>query len=155
MTMAGVVMGWVAGHSGARPVVRIMGGLYLFAPIFAYLSGFSADSIVQTVFCSLAFLLIGMGDGSIILGFLNYVLEISPSSQRPVYIGLTNTLAGFTILYPLLGGWLAGWMGYRLIFLLAVAGIAVGWIVSWTLPAPRPKAGAPDGGKTAGASNAV
>jgi MFS family permease len=69
------------------------------------------------------------------LGFLNYVLEIAPTGQRPVYIGLTNTLAGIIILYPFIGGALTEWTGYRIVFLLAAAGVVAGWITGASLPA--------------------
>jgi hypothetical protein len=48
---------------------------------------------------------------------------------------LTNTLAGATILYPFLGGALVDLGGYWIVFLLAAAGIAAGWVVGASLPA--------------------
>jgi MFS family permease len=87
-----------------------------------------------------------MGDGSIVLGLFNYVLEIAPPAHRPVYIGLTNSLAGITVVYPFLGGALADLGGYRIVFLLAAVGIAMGWAVGFSLPkhkAPSPAEEAP------------
>jgi len=136
LAVAGLVLGALAERRGSVSVVRIVGGIYLAAPIFVMVSGvLGAHRPLATILMAAAFLMLGMGDGSIMLGFLNYVLDIAPPDQRPVYVGLTNTLAGATILYPFLGGALVDLGGYWIVFLLAAAGIAAGWVVGASLPA--------------------
>jgi predicted MFS family arabinose efflux permease len=45
-------------------------------------------------------------------------LQFGTDETRPTYVGMANTLiAPFTILAPLLGGWLASLAGYRATFL--------------------------------------
>ncbi len=133
--LAGLLFGWVADRSGSHIVIRIVGGVYLLAPCFVLAAGFAGGSTTfPVILMAAAFLLLGLGDGSIMLGFINYVLEIAPSGQRPVYIGLTNTLAGAIVLYPFIGGAFAEWGGYQVVFLLAAAGIAAGWFVGASLP---------------------
>jgi MFS family permease len=135
--LAGLLFGWVSGRSGSRTVIRIVGGSYLLVPICAVLGGLlGGPSIWPSILLSGSFFFLGLSDGGIMLGFLNYVLEITPTEQRPVYVGLTNTLAGITILYPFLGGWIAEWAGYPAVFVTAMAGIALGWVFGWTLPHP-------------------
>jgi MFS family permease len=59
---------------------------------------------------------------------ISIVFEFTEAENRPTYIGLANTIPGIVIaLAPLLGGWLAGWMGYPVMFLLAGACAAAGW----------------------------
>ena len=136
LAIAGLVFGTLAERRGAVSVVRIVGGVYLAAPVFVLAAGaLGGNPGPATVLTAAAFLLLGMGDGSIMLGFLNYILDISPPDQRPVYIGLTNTLAGITVLYPFLGGALVVWGGYWVVFVLAAVGIAAGWAVGASLPA--------------------
>jgi MFS family permease len=133
--LAGLIFGWVAGRLGSHIVIRIVGGVYLLAPCLVLAaSAAGAGAAAATVLVAAAFLCLGLGDGSIMLGFLNYVLEIAPSGQRPVYIGLTNTLVGVIVFFPFLGGALADWSGYRTVFLLAAAGIAAGWFLGASLP---------------------
>ncbi|OGO09804.1 MAG: hypothetical protein A3K46_01330, partial [Chloroflexi bacterium RBG_13_60_9] len=125
--LAGLLFGWVADRFGSHVVIRIVGGVYLLAPCLVLAAGMTgAGGVGTVVLVSAAFLFLGLGDGSIMLGFINYVLEIAPQGQRPVYIGLTNTLIGVIVLFPFIGGALADWGGYRIVFLLAAVGIAAG-----------------------------
>ena len=136
LAIAGLVLGTLAERRGSVSVVRLVGGIYLAAPIFVLAAGVPGlNQTLSTVLMAAAFLMLGMGDGSIMLGFLNYVLDIAPPEKRPVYVGLTNTLAGATVLYPFLGGALVDGVGYRIVFALAAAGIAAGWVVGASLPA--------------------
>jgi len=133
--LAGLLFGWIADRKGSHVVIRIVGGVYLLAPCFVIAAGMpGGGGALSIVLMAMAFLLLGLGDGSIMLGFINYVLEIAPPEQRPIYIGLTNTLAGVIVLFPFIGGALADWGGYRIVFALAAAGIAIGWIVGASLP---------------------
>ncbi len=136
LAVAGLALGALAERRGSVSVVRIVGGIYLAAPILVMASAaLSAHPPLATILIAAAFLMLGIGDGSIMLGFLNYVLDIAPADQRPVYVGLTNTLAGVTVLYPFLGGALVDLGGYWVVFFLAAAGIAAGWVVGASLPA--------------------
>jgi len=50
-------------------------------------------------------------------------VQFGRESERPVYIGLSNTLiAPATILAPILGGWMADSAGFELTFLLSAVG---------------------------------
>jgi MFS family permease len=133
--LAGLLFGWIADSLGSHIVIRIVGGVYLLAPCLVLAAGIiEGGGVFPVVLVAAAFLFLGLGDGSIMLGFLNYVLEIAPPGQRPVYIGLTNTLVGVIVLFPFIGGTLADWGGYRIVFLLAAVGIAAGWFVGASLP---------------------
>ena len=53
---------------------------------------------------------------------LNIILEFCAPEDRPTYIGLTNTLlAPMLIIAPIFGGWLAGALGLRVMFNIALA----------------------------------
>ena len=65
---------------------------------------------------------------------LPIILEFSAPEDRPTYIGLTNTLlAPILIGAPVLGGWLAGALGYRALFgvALVVGVLALVLMVFW------------------------
>ncbi len=65
---------------------------------------------------------------------LPIILEFSAPEDRPTYIGLTNTLlAPILIGAPILGGWLAGGLGYTALFsaALAVGAAALLLMVFW------------------------
>lgn len=61
---------------------------------------------------------------------LNIILEFCTPEDRPTYIGLTNTLLAPTrTIAPLLGGWLATWLGFSPLFIVAMALSAGGSLV--------------------------
>jgi len=136
LAIAGLLLGGLAERRGSVSVVRIVGGIYLMAPIFVLAAGaLGSNQMLATLLMAAAFLMLGMGDGSIMLGFLNYILDIAPPDKRPVYVGLTNTLAGVTVVFPFLGGILVDGVGYGIVFVLAAVGVAIGWAVGASLPA--------------------
>jgi MFS family permease len=76
------------------------------------------------------FFLVGAALAGEAVSGLNIILEFCDPADRPTYIGLTNTmLAPVRALAPLLGGWLATWLGYPPMFVvslvLALAGTAL------------------------------
>jgi len=71
------------------------------------------------------FALLGVAVAAGSVSGLNIILEFCAPEDRPTYIGLTNTvLAPVATLAPIVGGWLATWVGYRVMFVVA-AGIAL------------------------------
>lgn len=69
------------------------------------------------------FILAGIGNAAVWTVSLAMVFEFGLESERPAYIGLANTLiAPFTILAPLLGGWLAEFAGYGMAFVTSAIG---------------------------------
>ena len=147
--VAGLVLGPVADRQGAHRVVQLMGLFQFLAPVLALLASRVANTSPQTLTAlfALVFLFLGIGDGSTMLGVLNYVLEIAPSADRTSYVGLTNTLAGMIILYPIIGGWIATRWGYEAVFALAAVVILIGGVLALWLPSPSPMQAAGDTGE--------
>jgi MFS family permease len=153
--LAGLFFGWIADRYGSHIVIRIVGGVYLLAPCLVLAAGMTgAGGPAPVILTAAGFLFLGLGDGSIMLGFINYVLEIAPPGQRPVYVGLTNTIIGVIVLFPFIGGALADLGGYRMVFLIAAAGIAAGWFMGASLPS-RVAHAAAGGGESARNGSAV
>jgi predicted MFS family arabinose efflux permease len=147
--VAGLVLGPVADRKGAHRVVQLMGLFQFLAPVLALLTSRVANTNPQalTALFVLVFLFLGIGDGSMMLGALNYVLEIAPSADRTSYVGLTNTLAGMIVLYPVIGGWIATRWGYEAVFALAALVILIGGLLALWLPSPTPGPMATEAGK--------
>ena len=70
---------------------------------------------------------------------LPIILEFSAPEDRPTYIGLTNTLlAPILVGAPILGGWLAGALGYRALFSVAlVVGVMALVLMAFWVREPR------------------
>ena len=91
----------------------------------------------------LVFVIVGMQGVANMAGFLNWVLEYAPASDRPLYIGFANTLTGLTLVMPMVGGWILAASGsYILLFAFAAAGPVVGLVLLHSLPEPRGKTAA-------------
>ncbi|RLT41134.1 MAG: MFS transporter [Chloroflexi bacterium] len=72
----------------------------------------------------------GAVNASLFVSGISIVYEFTDTENRPTYIGLANTIPGLAgTIAPLIGGWLAGAIGYHAMFTLAAA---IG-IVSWCL----------------------
>jgi MFS family permease len=115
-TIANPIMGW-AGDRWSHRMVMEVGGLAMVASAaLAWLSPGPA-------WFYLVFALAGVAFVAFWTSALTITLEFGSEADRPVYIGLSNTLvAPATMLSPLLGGWLADAVGYGATFLLATAG---------------------------------
>ena len=70
--------------------------------------------------------------------YFNWILEYAPEGQRPLYIGIINTLAALTMLAPALGGWLITVVSYPALFIAALAFAGLALVLSTTLPSTRP-----------------
>ncbi len=74
-----------------------------------------------------AFALMGAAVSAEMISSSSIVLEFAPADEQPTYVGLSNTLvAPFRTLAPILGGTLAGALGYSGLFLIAAAVSAAG-----------------------------
>lgn len=72
----------------------------------------------------------GAVDAGIFISGISIVYEFTDAENRPTYIGLANTIPGVAgSIAPLIGGWLAGAVSYRAMFILA----AIIGVLSWGL----------------------
>jgi len=83
------------------------------------------------------FILIGFFISGRKIGKDNYLLDIAPSRERPKYISLTGTLIFPISLFPLLGGLIAQYMSYNILFFLTAIAVFFGFILSFSLSEPR------------------
>jgi hypothetical protein len=135
--LAGIGLGFAADRIGTHRVVQITAWCQFAVPALALLFHLGVFGPAVMYLYPLLYVLLGIFDGSLLLGFLNYVLELAPPGQRPTYMGLTNTLSGFLILVPLAGGWILEHSSYPLLFTLAALGTLAGALLSLSLPSPR------------------
>lgn len=139
--LTGVVLGYVQERSGSRLVVLCSAALGLSAPLMAllaqclFLHG-AALTLLPTIYI-FVFVIIGMVNSSIMLGFLNFVMELAPPDENPTYVGLFNAFSGILLLNPLVGGWLLEVASYTVLFTLATAGAGLGLVLAFRLREPR------------------
>jgi MFS family permease len=131
--LGGVVLGYLNEKRGSAAVVVAHVGISLALPLIGFtvhtLSGGVSHTLLTYVYMSV-FLIIGLANSSMMLGFIPRYLEIAPETERPVYIGLANTLNALTMLAPLLGGWILQEASYPMLFIAAACCAALALLLS-------------------------
>jgi hypothetical protein len=136
-TAAGLVLGPLASRFGAQRVVQIITWAQFCVPLVALLVATGVFGPGAGLVFPLLYVLLGVYEGSLMLGFVNYVLEIAPAGERPTYLGLTNTLSGLLIAVPLAGGLLLEATSYPVLFACAAAGPLAGALLALGLASPQ------------------
>lgn len=135
--VAGLLLGVVADRYGSQRVVQVVTWTQFLVPVLALLCHLGVFGGAVNLVFPLLYVLLGIYDGSVMLGFLSYILEISPPGQRPTYMGLTNTLTGALIVLPVLGGFLLQRTSYPVLFTAAALGTLSAALLALRLPNPR------------------
>jgi MFS family permease len=133
-TVANAGMGWLGDRWGHRTML-ILG---LVAVSFSSGIAWMAPSLNWFY---LVFILAGVANVAIWTIGMAMTVEFGTETERPVYIGLSNTLvAPVTILAPILGGWIADTMGFKTTFAISVfAGLLTALVLWWFVKEPRPR----------------
>ncbi|MGQ9832754.1 MAG: MFS transporter [Candidatus Villigracilaceae bacterium] len=135
---ANLIMGWLGDRLGHRAML-VVGALS------TALSSFLAWQAQSIAWLYLVFILNGLANVSYWTIGIAFTVAFGTEEERPIYIGLSNTLvAPFAILAPLIGGWIADSVGYRITFLVsAIIGLMVTILIMLFVHNPRPPANAP------------
>ncbi len=86
---------------------------------------------------ALVFVVAGISRSAGNIAFPSYLLEIAPAEERPLYIGLTNTIVGVVTFLPLLGGLLLDLAGFDTILWLTVGISLLAWSLARGMVEPR------------------
>lgn len=132
-TFANAGMGWLGDRIGHRAML-------LLGAIAAVASSIIAWSAPSIAWLYPAFILSGFGNVSIWTIGITFTVGFGSETERPTYIGLSNTLiTPATIFAPILGGWLVDNLGFEPTFMLsAVIGIITAGILMFIVKDPRP-----------------
>jgi len=137
--VAGIIssfaLGALAERRGSVRVIQASAAMAFLAPLMALT--LHALGAVQATLISGGYLIVFAAlsavDGSILLGYLNYVMEIAPPGERPAYLGLSNTISGVLVVLPIVGGALLQATSYTALFLVAALGAGSGLLLSMRL----------------------
>jgi MFS family permease len=131
-TVANPIFGWMGDRWGHRSVyatgavmISISAGLALFAPDHTWFY--------------LVFGLAGAAGATFWSTAIAFTLEFGETHEKPIYIGLANTLvAPASLLAPIIGGALVQAFGFQATFLLsAVAGLLTAFVLKFAVYDPR------------------
>jgi MFS family permease len=136
--VANLALGPVGDRRGSRLLVRVAALTSMLPALTALLvkrlPGIGLDS--QMVF-TVVFLFQGIHTTAGILGNNNYMLELSPSIERVLYISLTNGIVGLAWFALPLGGVVVDRFGFDALFTVSLAAGLVATLLSLSLKEPR------------------
>lgn len=97
--------------------IRLALGAAALLPISALLAG-----VVGPLPLYVGFLVAGLANsGNLFAGFLNWLVGYAPAEQRPLYVGLANTVtAVVSLIAPISGGAIVQQLGYRPLFVVSL-----------------------------------
>jgi MFS family permease len=137
---AAAFFGWTNERYGTRRasqisilVTAVVPGLALLIPRMV------ADPVWLAWAYGLVFLAMQASMSCFMPAWTAFILEWAPEQERPLYVGLTNTLNGFTALFSTLGGLILAWTGgnYSILFLITALGTLAALPLALGLPEPR------------------
>ncbi len=133
--VAGLGLGALSERAGTHRVIQVATAASASAPILALvflLSGLTADHALGFLY-TWVFAAVGLFLSANFIGFANGAVELAPTGQRGIYVGLFSTLSGLTIIPPLLGGWILSQTSYTTLLALTAAMALLGHLMSWRL----------------------
>lgn len=131
--VGGMSWGWLGDHGHKELAIRLLAVCAVLAPAVALALGeLDAALPAPVLVLGLAgsFFFIGCSSRSGWVAFANYVIEIATPAERPVLIGLMNSLGSVLAVAPPLGGLLAGALGYEAAFAAAIVPVGAGLFLS-------------------------
>jgi MFS family permease len=140
--LSNIAWGWISDQKGNRLVMRLLIGgkgltLLLALALVGSVSLLKLEGAWLPYLALPLFLLDGAMFPAGILAGSNFLTELASDAERPIYLGLTNTLSGVVTLLSVLGGLLVDWLGFAGLFAAALALCLVGLALAAGLPEPR------------------
>ncbi|HID61151.1 MAG TPA: MFS transporter [Anaerolineae bacterium] len=145
-TLAGIastlVWGQISDRRGNRRLILLASLVGLATPLAALsiplLASWQPSLAAQASHAfAVVFVLLSIFGMGLMTGYHNYLLDIAPVADRPLYIGLANTLTGLTMLASAVGGLIADLAGLAALFWVAAAFYAGALLLAGKLREPR------------------
>jgi len=130
--ISGLLMGIVQDRFGPLTHMRLAMALSALPPILALIAGLLFPYLGSAILplYILLYVLLGITAGFLGWPFMNWTMEYTSESWRPLYLGISNTLGAVGMLAPALAGWLAGTFSYPAVFVISLAFGAIAALVS-------------------------
>lgn len=134
-----VLWGRISSRQGNKRVIVASILIGLCIPLTALLAGRMGSLQLFLV----PFVLRGVYESSNMIGPVNFVLDIAPAAERPIYIGLINTVLGFASLALMMSGVIVQVTGFEVLFLLTTAFFVLAFVAALGLRDPSFESGEP------------
>jgi len=130
--LSNVLWAHLSDFVGNKKVIQISTFAGLMVPVVALMTQFKNELLYLLLFATIGFFIAGRT-----IGKTNYLLDIAPSRDRPIYISLTGTLLFPVSLFPLIGGLIIQYVSYNTLFVITGIPILLGFLLSFNLKEPR------------------
>jgi len=130
--VSNVLWGYVGEKYGTRSILVITSGLFCLPP-FVALSSVTLPTDLQIPYYFLVFAISGIITNGVMVGFMTYMLNMSPGLSRPTYIGFMNTVLVLVSFVPMTGGLLVPLIGYEGIFMISIVSGGVALLTAYQL----------------------
>jgi MFS family permease len=137
-----LLWGRISDRRGNKLLLALSNSLGLFIPLTALAIVPLANlwpelrELAPALF-ALVFVLSGGSKSGALIGNMNFLLEIVPADDRPIYVGLTNTVMGIALLATSVGGLIVDLVGFTVLFSFALALYALAFFLTLRLQEPR------------------
>jgi MFS family permease len=134
--------GWLSDRRGNRLVLQLMSAgsgltVLLALGLVALVTVLPAEAVWLPYLAFPLFILDGaMRPAQMLVGG-NYLLELVPEMDRPLYLGLSSTLTGVAVLLSGFGGLLVDVGGFVALFGVSLALYGTAFLLARGLPEPR------------------
>ncbi len=135
--LANLAWGWLGRARGNRTLFRAALAVSWLPPLLALLLPRTVAGGLLLWLFGLVFLFQQVGLAGRQIGSLSYAYDLIPPAQRPLYLGLMNTVGGISALGPWFGGWVVARFGAPALFLVALGAQVLAWILLGRLPEGR------------------
>ena len=132
--LSNILWAWLSNHISNRKVIIFAGTASAIPPLLAFGSSFIP---ISPIAFALVFLMLGAADAGISMGYINYLLEISPERGRVLSIGVWNTFIAPTLFFSALGGILSQLFSLRILFVTVLFTVIISILISNRLLEPR------------------
>lgn len=136
-----LLWGRLGDKHGMHWLLRLTGSLSIAPPLMMLVAPLLLPfgSTVVLAWLLLLCLMSGVSSDGIGIAGMTYLLAVVPGPQRPLYMGLANTILGVGALVPVIGGILVNNIGYAGTYIIAALCCIAGVIIATQLHAtPSP-----------------
>jgi MFS family permease len=147
MVISNLLWGRLSDRIGNKIVLNLTALVSAASPAIALLTTVAAPLRGMFTFGTVFFFL-GFTMSGLRLGHSNYMLDLSPESERPTYLGFMNTFLAPVMLLSAVGGLLVEKTSFEVLFVVALGAGAVAFLFATQLEEPRRQPGQPRRPKT-------
>ncbi|MCK4787268.1 MAG: MFS transporter [Desulfobacteraceae bacterium] len=130
--VSNILWAYLSDFAGNKRVVQISTLLGIIPPLIVLISPHQFNELFILLFAVIGFFVAGR-----LIGKTNFLLDIAPPKERPLYLSVNGTLNIPVMLFPLLGGIIVQHISYTFLFIVTILVILVGLFLSFKLKEPR------------------